>query len=354
MVLRQVIAGLVHIHARGFIHGDLKPDNILLDAGCFDDRGGEGRGGSHGGNHGGTDTTIDADTTIVICDFGTSLCQAEAVHTNRVQTCLYRAPEIDFTVARSAYSAKIDMWSLGVIIYEMVAGCPLFHYDPRNPAADDASYYAAQLYGVDFDDRKQRLRVLRDIRYIAARRYIVSRIDAVRRNEIPDTFIELMTKCLMPNLTRRITAATADVILTPRIMITPPQDVPPDDPMGDMAGGMMDVTKDIARVPGPKQLADGGASKNGVTLGCLTGISRAITQSCPRPCLDLAESIFQSYMDRKDVAESTMVRMAAIYIALCLHNSDHRVRNELQNSVHEDSLVDAVIEIMITLDGYVL
>ena len=54
-----------------------------------------------------------------------------AVLTPRVCTSWYRAPELLFLdvegveVTEARYGAAVDVWSLGCIVYELVAGCPL-------------------------------------------------------------------------------------------------------------------------------------------------------------------------------------------------------------------------------------
>jgi dual specificity tyrosine-phosphorylation-regulated kinase 2/3/4 len=92
----QIIIALKHIHASGFIHCDLKPENILFKA--------------------------ENKSSIKIVDFGSACEKTSKVYTY-IQSRFYRAPEV---ILDAGYSEKIDMWSLGCILYELYKGVPIF------------------------------------------------------------------------------------------------------------------------------------------------------------------------------------------------------------------------------------
>jgi len=94
----QMLQALQHIHKRGFVHLDLKMDNILFD-----------------GNQ------------IVLIDFGHSL-PAERVDEASVGTGSYSPPELHYDLSRD-FSEKIDIWSAAVIIHEWWTGKRMFHVD---------------------------------------------------------------------------------------------------------------------------------------------------------------------------------------------------------------------------------
>ncbi|KAF3425472.1 hypothetical protein E2986_03483 [Frieseomelitta varia] len=95
----QVVLGVHHIHFKRILHRDLKPENIMLT-------------GSRG-------------DIVKIGDFGVSKNFAEyhSLLTNSSIVCRagsfrYMAPEM---LRDQSYDFKCDVWSMGVILYEMVA-----------------------------------------------------------------------------------------------------------------------------------------------------------------------------------------------------------------------------------------
>ncbi|MFN3414880.1 MAG: protein kinase domain-containing protein [Caldimonas sp.] len=89
-----VLDGLEHAHRAGVIHRDLKPSNILLD------RDGRAR----------------------VMDFGIAVNQRHgAVQEALVGTPGYMAPEL--AQGRPA-TAQADVFAAGLVLYEMLAGCP--------------------------------------------------------------------------------------------------------------------------------------------------------------------------------------------------------------------------------------
>lgn len=92
-LLRQLAAGLQYLHACNFIHRDIKPDNIML---------------------------LD-DDTVKILDLGLS-CKLEHATDRKKTVCGtegYLAPEI---VAQKGYDERVDIFSLGCVVYKMLTG----------------------------------------------------------------------------------------------------------------------------------------------------------------------------------------------------------------------------------------
>nr|DAD26036.1 TPA_asm: hypothetical protein HUJ06_027504 [Nelumbo nucifera] len=95
--LYQLLRGLKYIHSANVLHRDLKPSNLLLNANC----------------------------DLKICDFGLARTTSEKVPmTEYVVTRWYRAPELLLNC--SAYTAAIDIWSVGCILMEIIRREPLF------------------------------------------------------------------------------------------------------------------------------------------------------------------------------------------------------------------------------------
>ena len=96
-IARQLVAGLNYLHSSNIIHRDIKPQNIL----------------------------ISANGIIKICDFGFARAIENKTMIRSIKgTPLYMAPEL---LKESPYNHKADLWSLGVIIYELYVGQPPFY-----------------------------------------------------------------------------------------------------------------------------------------------------------------------------------------------------------------------------------
>lgn len=91
----QILRGLKYIHSAGIIHRDLKPSNIAVNEDC----------------------------ELKILDFGLARHTEDSM-TGYVATRWYRAPEIVLNWMH--YSQTVDIWSVGCIMAEMLAGKPLF------------------------------------------------------------------------------------------------------------------------------------------------------------------------------------------------------------------------------------
>lgn len=89
------------MHSAGIIHRDLKPRNLLVNSNC----------------------------DLKICDFGLAranipyLLTKTAQMTDYMTTRWYRAPEI--ILSQKQYDGKVDVWSVGCILAEMITRKPL-------------------------------------------------------------------------------------------------------------------------------------------------------------------------------------------------------------------------------------
>ncbi|CAD8053170.1 unnamed protein product [Paramecium sonneborni] len=92
--MKQVLQALAYCHAQNIIHRDMKPSNIML-------------------------ASPDPQSKIKVIDFGTAkrYISGEA-QTQVIGTPLYIAPE----VIDKNYTEKCDIWSCGVILYQILTG----------------------------------------------------------------------------------------------------------------------------------------------------------------------------------------------------------------------------------------
>lgn len=102
--VRQITEGLSHIHSHGIIHRDLKPDNVFIDVA------GNPKIGDFGLATTGQYQSFDRDHT--------PSGEASVDMTRSVGTALYVAPELS-SGSGTSYNDKVDMYSLGIMFYEM-------------------------------------------------------------------------------------------------------------------------------------------------------------------------------------------------------------------------------------------
>jgi len=94
--LFQLISAIGYLQARKVIHRDLKLENIL----------------------------IDKDDNLKVCDFGWAVHNVSNTRNTICGTIDYLAPEI---VDEKEYDEAVDVWCLGILMYEMLYGFPPFH-----------------------------------------------------------------------------------------------------------------------------------------------------------------------------------------------------------------------------------
>ena len=119
-IFRQIVSGLDHIHAHGYFHRDMKPENVLVTTtGLFDYASVSPIAPPNAPKE------KDVVAIIKLADFGLAReTKSLPPYTEYVATRWYRAPEVLF-LSRD-YSNPVDMWALGTIMAELVNLRPLF------------------------------------------------------------------------------------------------------------------------------------------------------------------------------------------------------------------------------------
>lgn len=89
-IFKQIVSGVKYLYENHIVHRDLKPHNILLTQ----------------------------DNIVKICDFGFS-CYCDDIDSEICGSPFYMAPEM---LKKQKYTNKIDLWSLGIILFQMLEG----------------------------------------------------------------------------------------------------------------------------------------------------------------------------------------------------------------------------------------
>lgn len=90
--LKQIMSGFLYLHQKKIMHRDFKLANIFME-----------------GKH------------LTIGDFGFAKAGVD-VATTKLGTPYNMAPEIMFSTGNTPYTSKADLWSIGVVLYQMLFG----------------------------------------------------------------------------------------------------------------------------------------------------------------------------------------------------------------------------------------
>lgn len=98
----QLLKGLLHLHQNGIVHRDIKPENILCVGGTWPPK-------------------------VKLTDFGLSnfIDEDESVVLKSVVgSPVFIAPEM---VMRKGYTTAVDLWGVGVVVYQLLVGTTPFN-----------------------------------------------------------------------------------------------------------------------------------------------------------------------------------------------------------------------------------
>jgi serine/threonine protein kinase len=138
---RQLVASLIKLKTigGGIIHADIKPENIMFAS----------VEKSSVSAPQPTTTSTDGisppppvgwEPEVRLIDFGSSIKAGGTPAPSYIQSRFYRAPEV---VLQLPYDEKIDVWSLGCVLFEVYTGEPLF----RSKSSSEHGYQIARVCG---------------------------------------------------------------------------------------------------------------------------------------------------------------------------------------------------------------
>jgi len=112
-LIRELASALAYLHGIGLVHGDMKPENVMLS------------------------TSNRSDSVVKLVDFGSS---GDPKSAPVAITPAYSPPELleGGNPARKSMHSSQDMWALGIILYVMLTG--MHPYDTTGNATDDEIY----------------------------------------------------------------------------------------------------------------------------------------------------------------------------------------------------------------------
>jgi serine/threonine protein kinase len=171
--LYQCCRGLAFCHARGVMHRDLKPQNIL----------------------------VSRDGRLKLADFGLAraFCPPIRPLTHEVVTLWYRPPEI--LLGSQTYAPPMDIWAIGTIFVELVTKRPLFPGDSEI----DQIYKIFRQLGTPNEEVWPGVTQLQDWNMAFPKWYKTPFSSQVRDN-LDDSGLELLELFLMYDPKDRITA----------------------------------------------------------------------------------------------------------------------------------------------------
>ena len=175
-IFHELVLGLKYLHENNILHRDLKPSNILLSA----------------------------KNEIKIGDFGLARIfsnspNAKKIYTNQVVTICYRAPEL--LLGETNYSTKIDIWSLGCILLELLTKKTTFNY------SDEKLVFLSicELCGTPNEKSWPHINELKNYELLIPKEEKTSKINNKTFPNFDDVTLDIIKKMLTLNPEERIT-----------------------------------------------------------------------------------------------------------------------------------------------------
>jgi negative regulator of PHO system len=173
-IFYQILLGLEYLQSKQIIHTDIRPENIFLNS----------------------------NFSLVIGDFDSVLFyDGKPLDPSYNQVIYYRSPEVHLGMENFDY--KIDIWSLGCTIIELIIGKPLFKFLTKNKNLSAIF----QLLGVpkDWEEAKDKLTDFSELTEPTTLKNLFSNSKKI----INPNLLDLLEQMLVINPNKRISASEA-------------------------------------------------------------------------------------------------------------------------------------------------
>lgn len=191
IVIHKLLSAISHIHSLGIVHRDLKPENILFE-------------------------NESENSDIKIIDFGVSrqFFKKNDDLNSIVGTPYYVAPE----VLSGKYDKKVDIWSIGIIMFVLMTGKPPFNAKSKGelftkiktkeipyPMKRDKSCYSNEAVNFLFLlTKKDPLERIAASDALNHEWFNILKSEGEKKNIVPKEILENMKAFNLPNLFQRL------------------------------------------------------------------------------------------------------------------------------------------------------
>lgn len=178
--LMEMLLSIEYVHISQIIHRDIKPANFLI---FIKDK-------EIAPSSPSPLFTKEKEMVIKLCDFGMSKPYASGEpNTPRVVTYRYRPPEI---LLKMPYDYKIDVWSMGCVIYELLTGSPMIDLREELNAEENERMNKIREEGRKLEEE------LKGVKDLGRRQLIYAKMHALKSvlppSELPDQILMQVVK----------------------------------------------------------------------------------------------------------------------------------------------------------------